>query len=42
MLQSFGHGHDNVDFAILLKETADDAGLKIEPLNLQIPDGLTS
>lgn len=37
-----GHGHDNVDFAILLKETADDAGLKIEPLNLQIPDGLTS
>lgn len=37
-----GHGHDNVDFAILLQETAHDAGLEIKPLNLQIPDGLSS
>jgi 3-hydroxyisobutyrate dehydrogenase len=37
-----GHGHDNVDFAILLQETANDAGLEIRPLNLQIPDGLSS
>ena len=37
--RSCGHGHDNVDFAILLQETANDAGLAIKPLNLQIPDG---
>ena len=37
-----GHGLDNVDFAILLQETARDAGLEIAPLNLQIGDGLTS
>jgi len=37
-----GHGHDNVDFSILLQETARDAGLEIKSLNLQIPDGLTS
>jgi len=37
-----GHGLDNVDFAILLDETAKDAGLQIQPLNLQIPDGLSS
>ena len=37
-----GHGLDNVDFAILLEETARDAGLKIESLGLQVGDGLTS
>jgi 3-hydroxyisobutyrate dehydrogenase len=37
-----GHGLDNVDFAILLEETAKDSGLQIKPLNLQIGDGLTS
>lgn len=37
-----GHGHDDVDFAILLQETAHDAGLALQPLNLQIPDGLSS
>jgi 3-hydroxyisobutyrate dehydrogenase len=37
-----GHGHDNVDFAILLEETARDAGLQLKPLNLQIADGLSS
>ena len=37
-----GHGLDNVDFAILLQETAKDAGLTMQSLNLQIPDGLSS
>ena len=37
-----GHGHEEVDFAILLAETARDAGLTIESLGLQISDGLTS
>ena len=37
-----GHGHDNVDFSILLQETARDAGLEIKPLNLKISDGLES
>jgi 3-hydroxyisobutyrate dehydrogenase len=37
-----GHGHDNVDFSILLQETAKDAGLEIKPLNLKISDGLES
>ncbi len=37
-----GHGHDNVDFSILLQETAKDAGLEIQPLNLKISDGLES
>ena len=37
-----GHGLDNVDFAILLEETARDAGLKIESLGLQVGDGLSS
>jgi len=36
-----GHGHEDVDFAILLEETARDAGLPIKSLDLQIPDGLT-
>ena len=37
-----GHGHDNVDFSILLQETANDAGLKMKPENLTISDGLES
>ncbi len=37
-----GHGLDNVDFAILLQETAQDAGLSIAPLNVQVGDGLSS
>jgi 3-hydroxyisobutyrate dehydrogenase len=36
------HGHGEVDFAILLEETAKDAGFEIKSLNLPIPDGLTS
>jgi 3-hydroxyisobutyrate dehydrogenase len=35
-----GHGHDNVDFSILLQETAVDAGLKLVPENVKISDGL--
>ena len=35
-----GHGHDNVDFAILLAETAKDAGLALVSENKIIDDGL--
>jgi 3-hydroxyisobutyrate dehydrogenase len=35
-----GHGHDNVDFAVLLQETARDAGLELKPDGVAIPDGL--
>ena len=35
-----GHGHDNVDFAILLEETARDAGLELVSENKVIDDGL--
>ena len=35
-----GHGHDQVDFAILLQETADDAGLKLVSENKTVDDGL--
>jgi 3-hydroxyisobutyrate dehydrogenase len=37
-----GHGHDNVDFSILLQETANDAGLKLVSENVNISDGLES
>jgi 3-hydroxyisobutyrate dehydrogenase len=37
-----GHGHDNVDFSILLQETAHDAGLTLKPENVTISDGLES
>ena len=33
-------GHDNVDFAILLQETANDAGLTLVSENKTIDDGL--
>jgi 3-hydroxyisobutyrate dehydrogenase len=35
-----GRGHDNVDFAILLQETASDAGLALVSENKVIDDGL--
>jgi 3-hydroxyisobutyrate dehydrogenase len=35
-----GHGHDNVDFAILLQETANDAGLALVSEHKTIDDGL--
>jgi len=37
-----GRGHDDVDFAILLKETALDAGLDLKPENVKVDDGLSS
>ncbi len=35
-----GRGYDNVDFAVLLKETAADAGLELKPENVKVDDGL--
>ncbi len=37
-----GHGHDDVDFAILLQETAADAGMTLVSENKVIDDGLQS
>ena len=37
-----GRGHDDVDFSILLVETAKDAGLELHPENVTISDGLES
>jgi 3-hydroxyisobutyrate dehydrogenase len=37
-----GHGHEDVDFAILLQETAADAGLTLVSENKVIDDGLQS
>lgn len=36
-----GRGHDDVDFAILLQETARDAGLELKSENVKVDDGLT-
>ena len=36
-----GRGPDDVDFAILLQETARDAGLELKPENVQVADGLS-
>jgi 3-hydroxyisobutyrate dehydrogenase len=36
-----GHGHDHIDFAVLLAETARDAGLELKSENVTISDGLT-
>jgi 3-hydroxyisobutyrate dehydrogenase len=35
-----GRGHDNVDFAVLLLETARDAGLDLTSENVKLSDGL--
>jgi 3-hydroxyisobutyrate dehydrogenase len=35
-----GRGYDNVDFAVLLKETAADAGLELKAENVKVDDGL--
>jgi hypothetical protein len=35
-----GHGLDDIDFAVLLRETANDAGLALKSENMQISDGL--
>jgi 3-hydroxyisobutyrate dehydrogenase len=36
-----GHGHTDCDFAILLHQAAENAGLKLEPENIEVSDGLT-
>ena len=35
-------GHENVDFAILLAETARNAGIELKPEDVKVPDGLES
>jgi 3-hydroxyisobutyrate dehydrogenase len=37
-----GRGYDHIDFAVLLQETARDAGLELKPENVQMGDGLES
>jgi 3-hydroxyisobutyrate dehydrogenase len=37
-----GHGHDHIDFAVLLQETAHDAGLVLKSEGVVISDGLES
>lgn len=37
-----GRGHGHVDFAILLQETARDAGIELKPENVELSDGLES
>jgi len=37
-----GHGHDHIDFAVLLQETSRDAGLELKSENVQVDDGLAS
>ena len=37
-----GRGHEDVDFAVLLQETARDAGLELVPEGVKVDDGLQS
>ncbi len=37
---AIGHGHTDCDFSVLLQQEADNAGLEIEPENIEISDGL--
>ena len=37
-----GHGLDNIDFSVLLLETAKDAGLELKAENVKMSDGLES
>ena len=37
-----GRGHGNIDFAVLLDETAKDAGLELKSENIKMSDGLES
>jgi 3-hydroxyisobutyrate dehydrogenase len=37
-----GRGHDDIDFAVLLVETARDAGLELVPEEVEVSDGLES
>ena len=43
MIQSaVGQGHTDCDFAVLLHQEAENAGLKLEPENIEVSDGLSS
>ena len=37
-----GRGYEDIDFAVLLAETAKDAGLELKPENVKVDDGLQS
>ena len=37
-----GRGYEDIDFAVLLQETARDAGLELKPENVKMSDGLES
>ena len=37
-----GRGYEDIDFAVLLKETAADAGLTLQPEDVDVSDGLSS
>ncbi len=37
-----GRGHEDIDFAVLLQETAADSGLVLKPENVKMSDGLES
>ena len=37
-----GRGYDDIDFAVLLVETAKDAGMELKPDNVKMSDGLES
>ncbi|MDP3354770.1 MAG: NAD-binding protein, partial [Polaromonas sp.] len=37
-----GRGHEDIDFAVLLVETAKDAGLELKSENMKMSDGLES
>lgn len=37
-----GRGYDDIDFAVLLRETAADSGLELKPENVKMSDGLES
>jgi 3-hydroxyisobutyrate dehydrogenase len=37
-----GRGHGDIDFAVLLQETASDAGLVLKSENVKVSDGLES
>jgi 3-hydroxyisobutyrate dehydrogenase len=37
-----GRGYDDIDFSVLLVETAKDAGLELKPIAVKISDGLES
>lgn len=40
--RTVGRGYDDIDFAVLLVETARDAGLEMKPENVKMSDGLES